>query len=600
MSTKYKTNWNLDLLVKDFDDSKLTEEQVQIKSKVDIFINKWNPRNDYLSDPKVLTEAINEYELLFREKGLEGNTGLYLYLKSCLDQTNADVKARLNKVDEFSRNLYNNLQFFTHRIALIEESKQLTILQYADLSDYRHFLTKLFQEGKYLLSEAEEKILNLKAKTSSSNWIQLTSELLAKEEGSIINSEGKKEKKNFSEIISLMDNKNKPTRDSAAKVFNKVMSKWVDVAEAEINSILESKKINDDLRKVKRPDFFRHLSDDIESEVVDSLIESVSTRFDISRRFYNLKSKLLGVDKLEYHERNLEIGKVVKKYTFDDGVDLVKKVFSDLDPEFNQIFSNFLENGEIDVYPQKGKINGAFCLSNLNTQPIYLLLNHNDKLNDVLTLAHEAGHGIHFELAKKQNSLNFGASLATAEVASTFMEDFVLEEILKDADDEMKLELMMSKLNDDISTIIRQVACYKFETDLHVAFKEKGYLSKKDIGKLFQNNMKEYMGDSVKQSKGSENWWIYWSHIRNFFYVYSYASGLLISKSLQKSTRENKEFIKKVKIYFEAGKSDTARNIFLNLGIDIADRTFWEKGLENISEYLDEAEMLAKKLGKIN
>ncbi len=173
------------------------------------------------------------------------------------------------------------------------------------------------------------------------------------------------------------------------------------------------------------------------------------------------------------------------------------------------------------------------------------------------------------------------------------------EELVKEADDELKLSILMTKLNSDVSTVFRQVACYKFEQDLHKDFREKGYLSKEEIGSLFQKNMAAYMGDAVEQSESSQNWWVYWSHIRNFFYVYSYASGLLISKSLQKSVRENPKFVHEVKEVLSTGAADSPKNIFKKCGIDITDKTFWNKGISEVEELLDETEKLAKKLGKV-
>jgi len=221
-------------------------------------------------------------------------------------------------------------------------------------------------------------------------------------------------------------------------------------------------------------------------------------------------------------------------------------------------------------------------------------------LKDVETLAHELGHGINDELMKeKQNSINFGTPLSTAEVASTFVEDFVMDELMREADDETRLALMVTKLDSDISSIMRQIACYKFEQDLHKEFREKGHLSKDDIGKIFMKNMKDYMGDAVEQSPGSQNWWVYWSHIRSFFYVYSYSSGLLISKSLQASVKKDKKFIEKVKEFLSSGLSASPKDIFKKTGIDITDKGFWNNGLDEVESLLGETEKLAKKLGKI-
>ena len=157
----------------------------------------------------------------------------------------------------------------------------------------------------------------------------------------------------------------------------------------------------------------------------------------------------------------------------------------------------------------------------------------------------------------------------------------------------------MEKLNDDVSTIIRQISCYAFEKELHAEFRKNGYLSKEEIGKIFQKHMKNYMGDFVEQSEGSENWWVYWSHIRRFFYVYSYASGLIISKALQKKVRENPEYIEKVKKFMSQGLSKSPKDIFMEIGIDITKKEFWSGGIKEVGALLDKTEKLAKKLGKI-
>jgi oligoendopeptidase F len=229
------------------------------------------------------------------------------------------------------------------------------------------------------------------------------------------------------------------------------------------------------------------------------------------------------------------------------------------------------------------------------------MLNYTDNLTEVRTIAHEMGHAINGELSSSaQNSLNADYPTSTAEVASTFMEDFVLEELLKTADNETKLSILMNKLNNDISTIFRQIAFYRFEQELHQQFRDKGFLSAEDIGQLFQSYMRDYMGDFVDQPDSARNWWTYVSHFRYFFYVYSYASGLLISKSLQASVKQDPKFIIKVKEFLSAGSSDSPKNIFAKMGIDITVKSFWEQGIAEVEKLLDEAESLARKLGKLD
>jgi oligoendopeptidase F len=174
------------------------------------------------------------------------------------------------------------------------------------------------------------------------------------------------------------------------------------------------------------------------------------------------------------------------------------------------------------------------------------------------------------------------------------MEDFVLQNLLKDANEEERFAGMLTKLNDEMNTIFRQVAFYRFEQQLHSAFREKGYLSAQEIGEIFRGHISAYMGEQT--AEGSDNWWMYVSHFRYFFYVYSYASGLLISKSLQNRVKESPESIANVKTFLAAGLSESPTNIFSRMGVDITDRTFWERGLQEVDTLLMETEKLAKRI----
>lgn len=599
LAIKYNT-WNLSSLFSSDDDPHIEKKRAAVEKANKQFVKKWSNRNDYLSNVSVLKEALNEYEKLLRNFGTDGDEGYYFWLRTMQDQTDQKLKAKFAKILDFSNKLRNELQFFELRLAKVTKENQKKFLKDKALIPYKHFLEKIFKQADYLLTEAEEKILNLKADPAHMKWEQMIATFISKEERVVLIEKNKKEKRPFEGIMSLIHNKDKKIRDDAGKAINEILAKYNETAEAEINAILANKKIDDELRKMPRPDFSRHLADDIETDVIDTLVTTVAKRYEVSRKYYALKAKILGVKKLAYHERNVEYATTNKKYTFQDSADLVYKVFNDLDAEFASIFKRFLTNGQIDVYPKKGKHGGAFCVYWLLTQPTYVLLNHTDTLRDVETLAHEMGHAINDELMRqKQNALNFGTPVGTAEVASTFMEDFVLQEILKTADEETRFGLMLAKLDTEVSTVFRQIACYQFEQELHKTFREKGYLSHQEIGKIFQKNMEAYMGPAVEQSPGSENWWIYWSHIRSFFYVYSYASGLLISKSMQNAVKKDPKFIGKVKEFLSAGLSDSPKNIFKNLGIDITDATFWIKGIDEIESTLKETEKLAKKLKKI-
>lgn len=595
-----KTAWDFSPLFAGDADEALALRRKDVEERVRAFAAAWRSREDYTSDPGVLFEALTQYERLMREVGVDGGICYYFSLRSVQDSGDASVRAKSNEADEWSTKLSNELTFFSLRIATIPNERRELFLSDARLLPYRHYLEREFAFADHVLSEPEENILNLKSAVSHGAWVEMLSRLLSAEEREALLEDGRRELVPYSVLTMLMVSKDKAVRDVAGAQFHNIMAKLADVAESEINAILADKKINDELRHYARPDSGRLLGDDIEAPVVDALLSAVEARFDISRRYYALKAKLLGQTRLAYHERSVEYGTIDRRYTYEEASTLVHRVLSRLDSEFGTIFADFVSHGQLDVYPKKGKEGGAFCAHTLLTLPTYIMLNFTGKLSDVRTLAHEVGHGINNELMRKKvNALSFGTPMCTAEVASTFMEDFVLAELRDGADEELQLALLMTQLNDEISSIQRQVACYRFEQELHTTFRTKGYLSKQEIGAMFQKHMAAYMGEAVEQSPGAENWWVYWSHIRQFFYVYSYASGLLISKAMQRKVREDAGFVADVKEFLAAGTTDSPKHLFAKMGISIADPAFWESGLSEISRTLDVAEALAKKLGKI-
>lgn len=595
-----RTKWDLSGLYKSDTDPQMAADRQIIQEKTAAFVAKWKPRNDWLTDPLVLKEALDEYNSWIEQYAGGGAEGYYFDLRFSLNQTDPQIKAYQNKIEEFTQRITTEMQFFGLRIARIPKDQQESFLSHPKLQEYKHYLETTFAEAKYLLSEPEEKIMVLKSTAAHSRWTEMVSGFISQEEREVLDGDGRKKKCNFSEIVNLLDHPKMHIRDTAFNAVNEIFEKHVSVGEHEINAIYQNKKVDDEIRGVDRPDRIRHMSDDIDTEVVDVLVSTVEERNEIARRFYDLKARILGVKKLKYHERNVPIvlkNHKVKRYTFEEASTLVHSVFHDLDPAFSSIFERFLSHGQLDVYPATGKRNGAFCAHYIKKLPTYILLNFDNSLDDVLTLAHELGHGINNELMReKQKGIAFSTPTSTAEVASTFMEDFVVDRILQDANSYDRLSLLMKRLQDDVATIFRQIAFYRFEQDLHALYRKSGYVSHKEIGVLFRRHMEAYMGPAVEQSPGCENWWIYVNHFRYFFYVYSYASGLLISKSLQNSVRQNHSFIENVKVFLSAGTSESPQEIFMKLGVDIRDGSFWARGLDEIDRQLNATMELAKEL----
>ncbi len=586
-----QTTWNLkQLLPKNLDQHK-SRLMVNGEKEAKDFAKEYKNQKKYLNSPESLLKALDEYNRIISNYYNCGSIGYYYSLSSQLNEFDSDIKAGKNQTQNWWLKTYNNIQFFEIDLSKIPEVQQKKFLSSPLLTNYRHYLEKLFRTGKHTLSDAEEKIVNLTSSSGQSDWAKLTSSLISKEEI---------KGKNFSQLLSEVNDQNKSTRDKAFQNISKILEKYSDIAEVEINALLGRKGALDPLRGYTRPDAGRFLADDMEAKTVDCLIDIVSSKNYVANEYYRLKALLLGKRKLDYQERNVPIQNLENKYTYPKALAITKKVFKNLDAEFEKILDRLSENGQIDVYPKKGKRMGAFCSYNTLKTPTYIMLNHTDKLTDVLTLAHESGHAINDELMRaKQPEHYFQTSLATAEVASTFFEDFVLEDIKNHLPDDLRLTLIMEKLNNDISTIFRQVACFRFEQELHQAHIKLGYLSKQQISDLFVKHMQLYMGKHVKHPQAARYFWIHWHHIRTPFYVYSYASGLLISKSLQAMVRKDKNTINLVKEFLSAGSSQSPKEIFANLGLDIAQPTFWQQGLKEVEDLLAEATNLAKSLGKI-
>ncbi len=586
--TNVKTKWdfNTTLGYQSLSDPNIKKDLQTAKQESYKFIKKWRQDSSYLTSVTSLKTALDQYEAWASTYATSGNVDYYLSLRQSLKQNSPRISALLNKIVFLARTIENDIQFFLLNLSKIDPKQQKLFLSSSSLRPYKNFLKNLFLAGRHTLTDDQEKIINLKSQVSYSNWVKMTSRLLSKQSAQVYSAKGILKKLPFSKIYSLIDHPTPKIRQTASKAFTAIVDQFADVAESELNSVLENKMIEDQLRSYQRPDSARHLSDDIDTQVVDTLIRTVSKNFHLSQSYYRQKAKSLGKKVLDYSERNIPVGNFNRRYPLQKAIQIVNRVLTNLDPQFSAIFNTFLKNGHIDFLSKKGKTDGAFCSAGLKNATSFVLLNHNSKLRDVTTIAHEMGHAINNELTRlAQNALNFDTTLATAEVASTFFEDFVLKDISNSLDKGQQTSLLYSTLDDQVATVFRQTALYNFETELHSLFRKKGYLSKKTIGDLFTKHMASYLGPAVSMT-GFQNWWVYWSHIRRPFYVYSYVSGLLISKYLQSQVIKDPKYITQIKKFLSAGTSLSPRQIFSKLGLDISQAKFWQQGINQFTDKL--------------
>src|SRR5579872_3800076 len=301
-----KTAWNYTLFLNKPTERFFVSERNEIQTATDAFITKYKDLV-YLESPEKLKNALDEYSAWRERYGSGGSQLYYFALQHYLDQGDTDILGKLSKVEDFMMQVSTSMDFFELQIAAIPQDKQSAFLIYEGLSIYRHFLERLFSQSKHLLSEKEERIMSMKSKSAHESWVDMTAKFLAREERAITMQNGKKEKKSLSQLLSLQDDQNKQVRDSAAKEFYKILAAHADVAEAEMNAILYDKKVNDEIRGFVLPQESRLLADDVDLGTVNALVSSVTDSFPIPQKFYAFKAQLLGVKKLAYHERNIEI-----------------------------------------------------------------------------------------------------------------------------------------------------------------------------------------------------------------------------------------------------------------------------------------------------
>ncbi|MEN9614409.1 MAG: hypothetical protein RLZZ347_716 [Candidatus Parcubacteria bacterium] len=590
-STSIKTSWDLGLLYDSLEDPRIERDMLMLEKSCADFAKKYSGAVGKFSDPVFLKGALTEYEAFCAD--ISGVKPLmYLHYSKALDGTNTTLSAMINKLTERATFAHNQILFFDLALGSLSQADKDKLLVDKTLSHFYYFLFRLFEASKHQLSLPEEKILNLKSQPAHSLWVASVDKLLSAEE-----IEWKGKKLPLAEAQFMLSGLPAKDRQLIQKKLNAVYKKIAPAAEAELNAIVIDKKINDSLRGFKKTYSAAVLGDQNDETMVETLVDNVTKHFEISHRFYAIKAKLLGLKKLTWADRSAPLGNVTKKFTFEDSVEILRKAFGAVDPEFRAILDRFLANGQIDVYPKKGKEGGAFC-SGTTGLPTFVFLNHIDNKNSLLTFAHEMGHAIHTELSKKQTPLYDGYTTPNAEVASTFFENFAFEEVFKTLSKEEQMIALHDRINDSISTVFRQIACFNFEHALHTGIREKGELAKEEIAKLLNTCMSAYLGPQVTLTPDDGYFFVSWGHIRRFFYVYSYAYGDLVSKALYRKYKADPSYLSAVKSFLTAGGSKSPKDIWKDAGIDITNPQFFVEGLKAIEDDILTLESLYKSSSK--
>lgn len=584
----YKTEWNFKLLYKSDSDPQIEQDVVLAEKAAQKFEKKWKNKDSYTSDFSELKKSLKDYDVLIGMNEFSKPV-LYFYLRQDIDSTNKKATSELTRLQSRLTAAQNKIIFYGLALGKISKENQKKILKDSEFKKYHYFLELIWKSAKYDLPEGEEKILNLMNEPASDMWSRGFDKVLSNQKV-----EHKGEIIPVAKAMDLVFSLETEERKLLQQKINQVMISISDFAESEINAVYTKKKIEDELRGYKKPYDTALLKYQNDEKTVMNLVDTVTKNFKLSHKFYALKAKILGLEKLDYAARGISIGKIQKEFNFETGCKILLESFEKVDSKYKDMFASYLKNGQIDVYPKVGKTGGAYCCSSLGIST-FVLHNYTDSYRSVNTLAHEMGHAFHSELSKFQGPMYEDYTMSVAETASTLFENFVFDELFETLTDDEKIIALHDKINSSIATIFRQIACFNFENELHTLVREKGFASKEEIAKLMNKHMKAYLGPKFELTDEDGYYFVNWGHIRRFFYVYSYAYGELISSALYTEYKNDKKFLTKIEQFLSAGGSKSPYQIFKDIGIDTRKPDFFLSGIQKIEQEIKTLEKLVNK-----
>jgi oligoendopeptidase F len=461
----------------------------------------------------------------------------------------------------------------------------------ADLARYRPVLDRMRAMKPYQLSDELEKFLHDQSTVGASAWNKLFDETLG---GLEFDLEG--QKVGIETLLNQLTEQKRDKREAAAHELARIFDENVKIFARVHNTLAKDKEIEDRWRGFPTAQTARHLSNHVEPEVVEALRNAVVAAYPrLSHRYYRLKAKWLGLDKLQVWDRNaplpMESDRIV---AWDEARQIVTDAYAAFDPELAKLTEPFFEEGWIDAAVKPGKAPGAFAHPTVTTVHPYVMLNYLGKPRDVMTLAHELGHGVHQVLAARQGELLSSTPLTLAETASVFGEMLTFRKLLSGAKTKMERKVLLAgKVEDMINTVVRQIAFYDFEIKLHAARRE-GELTPDDINALWMSVQAESLGDAFEFFEGYKTYWAYIPHfVHSPFYVYAYAFGDGLVNALYAVYEEgDASFQEKYFDMLRAGGSKHHKELLAPFGLDASDPAFWDKGLSMIEGLIDELEAL--------
>jgi oligoendopeptidase F len=585
MDLKNLPKWDLTDFYQNIEDKNIELDYKNLEIKSTKFVTNYKGKIVNLSGDE-LCNAIRENEEISEAFGKISSFAYLNYASDMLDQKNtAFYQNSSDKIREISKDLV----FFELEINEITEKNLKKLYDKSEkLRKYKPFLRDVRIFKKHQLKEDIEKVLLEKNSTGASAWNRLFDETINNMKFPYDDKE-----LNSSEIFNLLSSKEQGTRKKSAKIIGENLGKNIRLFSFITNILAKDKDINDNLRNFKRPISSRNLNNFIEDEIVDNLISVVKENYkNISHRYYKIKAKLLGLEKMHYSDRNAPLSMDENLTSWDDAKKIVFEAYNNFSPKLAEIGQKFFDNNWIDVGVRDGKDSGAFAHPTVPSIHPYLLLNYQGKVRDIMTLAHELGHGVHQILSSNQGYFMSGTPLTLAETASVFGEQLTFQEILKrENNPDRKKIIIASKVEDMINTVIRQIAFLEFERKVHDE-RKKGEIPTEKLCEFWMEVQKESLGDIFIFDDEYKYYWSYIPHfIHSPFYVYSYAFGDCLVNSLYACYKNGLEnFEEKYLEMLKAGGTLHHKDLLAPFGLDASKPEFWQNGLDIISGYIDQIE----------
>lgn len=588
----YPTEWNLDDLYPSADCAEFQTDKASVMEEAEAFAKKYK---GHLTVDN-LSEALKELE-----KGLQKlmRLGAYVELSYQVRLHDPKASALYQEFSELGARASAAVAFFqVECLSLPYDVLQERMRTDSDLARYRVWIEDVFRNRAHILSAAEEQILAKTSVIAGDAWHKFYDELLAKVDFKF---EGATRKLEFV-LHKMAEGKTDRERRAAAQALSRGLSENAFLFKSIYNNILLDRQVKDDLRHYASPEAARLTADAIDPAIVNAMIEAVKKHYvRLSHRYYRLKARLMKQEKLQYWDRSISVNLTEPRpaLSYAEAIQSVFEVYGRFSSTFERIAREFVTKGWIDVFPRDGKTSGAFaCSASVDAHP-FVLLNFMGSQRDLLTIAHELGHGVHQYLSRGVGQLQADPALALSETASTFAEKLTYESLIAKAISKReKIQLMCGALDDFMNTVVRQTAFYCFEQQAH-AQRKKGEVAAETFDALWRQTQVEALGDGVVIDPCVDNFWMYVSHFfASPFYVYSYVFGRLFVEAFHNAyEKDPKEFRTKYEQLLSKGGTILCEEAAKMFGFDLRSSAFWEETLHSAEKQIEELEELCKEEG---